>query len=183
MNKRHPYRDMEREYITTDISIRELCRRHGIRSHSVVVDQSRKHDWAAKREAYRAKESESFIAHHAEKMAARQAELHDKAIDAIDQAITKFREDLKATKLVRQPDGTITEVPVWYMKPKDLAILIDRFQVLFEKPSVISQHQGLTLTSEMSVDALRDFIEATRGRAGPSPMEASPLPRTRRLDD
>ena len=59
MNKRHPYRDMEREYITSDISIRELCRRHGIRSHTVVVDQSQKHDWAAKREAYRAEESEA----------------------------------------------------------------------------------------------------------------------------
>jgi hypothetical protein len=55
VNKRHPYRDLEREYITSDISIRELRRRHGIRSHSVVVDQSQKHDWAAKREAYRAR--------------------------------------------------------------------------------------------------------------------------------
>jgi hypothetical protein len=50
-------------------------------------------------------------------------------------------------------------------------------------PSVISQHQGLTLTSELSVETLREFIEATRGRAGPSLMEESPLPRARRLDD
>jgi len=27
MNKRHPCRDMEREYITTDISLRELSRK------------------------------------------------------------------------------------------------------------------------------------------------------------
>ena len=66
------------------------------------------------------------------------------------------------------------------MTPKDLAILIDRFQVLFERPSVISQHQGLSVGTVPSADALREFIEATRGRAGPPP---SPLPRTRRLDD
>ena len=102
---------MEREYITTDISLRELCRRHGIRSHSVVVDQSQKHDWAAKREAYRARESESFIEKHADRMADRQAEIRDKALDAIDQAIDKFRADLKATKPVMQPDGSIARGP------------------------------------------------------------------------
>ena len=43
MNKSHDYRALEREYVTSDISIRELCRRHGIRSHSPVVDQAKKH--------------------------------------------------------------------------------------------------------------------------------------------
>ena len=94
-----------------------------------------------------------------------------------------------ATKLVRQPDGSITEEPAWYMTPKDLCLLIDRFQVLFERPSVISQHQGLTVTSEFSADALREFIDATRGRAGPSRMECHPcrehrpVGRLRRLVD
>jgi hypothetical protein len=62
------------------------------------------------------------------------------------------------------------------------AVLIDRFQVLFEQPSVLSQHQGLTVSTELSVEALREFIEATEGMEGPSPMEESPL-RRRRLDD
>jgi hypothetical protein len=55
MNKRHPYRDMEREYVTTDISLRELSRKHGVSSHSLVVDQSHHrgrwskedHSWAS----------------------------------------------------------------------------------------------------------------------------------------
>jgi hypothetical protein len=84
---------------------------------------------------------------------------------------------------VSSPDGSITEEPAWYMTPRDLAILIDRFQVLLERPAMITQHQGLNVTSELTVDALRDFIEATRGRGEPSRMEASPLPRKRRLDD
>ena len=33
--------------------------------------------------------------------------------------------------------------------PKDVAILLDRLMVLFERPSVISQHRGLTVTSEL----------------------------------
>ena len=69
------------------------------------------------------------------------------------------------------------------LMPKDVALLIDRLQFLFDRPSSISQHQGLTVTSEMSVDTLSEFIEATRGIGGPSRMDVSPLPRTRRLDD
>jgi len=183
VNKSHDYRALEREFVTSQISLRELCRRHNISAHSLVTVQAKKGKWAEKREAYQAKESESFIDRYADRMADRQAEISDKALEAIDQAIDKFRADLKATKLVNQPDGSIIEQPAWYMTPKDLCLLIDRFNVLFEKPSAISQHQGLTVTSELSVESLHEFIEATRGRAGPSTMEESPLPRTRRLDD
>jgi hypothetical protein len=182
MNKRD-YRSLEREYITSQISIRELCRRHGISSHSSVVVQSQKHGWAEKREQYQAKESESFIERHATRTADRQAEIRDMALEAIEEAIDKFREDMRATKLVRQPDGSVIEEPVMRLMPKDVALLIDRLQVLFDRPSSISQQQGLTVTSEVTPDALREFIEATRGIGGPSRMDVSPLPRTRRLDD
>jgi hypothetical protein len=183
MNKVHPYRELEREHITSGVSLRELCRRHGIRSHSPVVDQAKKRKWQEKREQYQAKESEAFMSRHAARMADRQAELHDKAIDVIDEALDKFRSDMRAMKLVRQPDGSTAEEPAWRMTPKDIAVLLDRLMVLFERTSAIIEHRGLTVTSEMSVDTLREFIEATPGRARPSPMEESPLPRARRLDD
>ncbi len=150
INKSHDYRALEREFISTDISIRELCRRHGIKAHSAVVVQAKKGDWERKREAYQARASESFIKHHAERMAARQAEIHDEVLEAIAEAIARFRADLKATKKVRQPDGSISEEPAWYMTPRDACLIIDRFQVLSARPSSISQHQGLTVTSEIS---------------------------------
>ena len=182
MNKRHPYRELEREYITSQISLRALCRKHNISAHSLVTVQAKKGKWQKKREAYQQKSGDAFIEKHADRMADRQAEIHDKFLDTVEEALDKFCEDLKATKSVRQPDGSLVEQPAWYMKPKDMAILIDRFEVLFGRPSAISQHQGLNVSTELSADALREFIEATRGRAGPSPMEESPLPRTRRLD-
>jgi hypothetical protein len=182
VNKRHDFARLEREFITTDISLRALCRKHGISAHSLVTVQAKKGRWQEKREQYQAKESEAFMSRHAARMADRQAEIRDKAIDVIDEALDKFREDLRATKLVRQPDGSITEEPAWYMTPKDVCLLIDRFEVLFGRPSVISQHQDLTVSTELSADGLRDFIEATREMGAPSRMDVSPLPRTRRLD-
>ena len=120
VNKVHPYRELEREYITTDISIRELCRRHGISSHSLVVVQAQKGRWQEKRAQYRAQESDAYIARHAARHADRQAQIRDKALEAIDEAIAKFREDLRATeqKLV---DGEWVELPVMRLTPRDLS--------------------------------------------------------------
>ena len=182
MNRSHDYRALEREYVTSQVSLRELCRKHGISAHSLVTVQARKGRWQEKREQYQAKASEAYMSRHAARMADRQAEIEDKALDAIDEAIDKFRDDMRATKPVRQPDGSISEEPVMRLMPKDVAVLLDRFEVLFGRPSVISQHQGLEMSAEVTPDALRDFLEATRGMGGPSRMDMSPLPR-RRVDD
>ena len=183
MNKVRDYRALEREFITSQVSLRELCRRHGISAHSLVVVQAKQGNWAEKREAYRTRESDTFIKHHADRMAAREAEVRIHALDAIDEAITKFRSDMQRTekKLVA---GAWVEVPVMTITPRDVALLIDRFQILFHRPSVISEGRGLTITSEaLPIDALQEFIERTRGLAEPVPQE-SPIPRRpRRLDD
>ena len=182
MNQRHQYRELEREYITTDISLRALCRKHDISAHSIVTVQAKKGRWQEKREQYQAKESEAFMSRHAARQADRLAEIHDKFLDSIDEALDKFRDDMRATEKKRI-DGEWVEVPVMRLMPKDVALLIDRLQVLFDRPSVISRHQDLTVSTELSPDTLREFIEATRGRGEPSRMEVAPLPRTRRLDD
>ena len=108
----------------------------------------------------------------------REAEVRDKALDAIDEAISGFHSDLKTTekKLV---NGEWVEVPVMRLTPKDLAVLIDRLQVLFDRPARISEGRELSGSSQLPVDALSQLVELTRGRAV---ALTSPLPRTRRLD-
>ena len=178
MNRSHDYRALEREYITSQISLRELCRKHGISAHSLVTVQARKGKWQEKREQYQAKESEAYMSRHAARMADRLAEIEDKAIDAIDQALDKFRDDLWATEKKRI-DGEWVEVPVLRLMPKDIAVLLDRLDVLFDRPSRISDSRDLNVRSELPIDALNRIVELTQGRAVPP---TSPLPR-RRLDD
>jgi hypothetical protein len=80
--------------------------------------------------------------------------------------------------------GEWVEVPVMLTGPTDVALLIDRFQVLFDGPSTISEGCGVNVTSGMlPIDALQAIIERTRGLAAPD-LQASPIPRApRRLDD
>jgi hypothetical protein len=178
VNKRD-YSSLEREFISGDISLRELCRRHGISAHSSVVVQAQKGKWAEKRERYRARSSDAFITRHAERLADRQAEISDHALDAVDEAITKFRSDMQATAKKRI-DGEWVEVPAMRLKPKDVALLIDKFEVLFDRPAHITEQHDLNVGSEIPLDALKQLVELTRGRAAPP---TSPLPRTRRADD
>ena len=141
MNRVRDHAKPEREFVTSQLSLRELCRKHGISTHSSVVVQAKKGRWAEKREQYQAQESDAYVARHAVRHADRQAEISDRALDAIDEAITRFCEDLKATKAVRQPDGSITD----------------------DRPSHISEGRDLNVRSDLPVDALSEFIEATPG--------------------
>ena len=182
MNRIRDYAQLEREFITGTMSLRELCRRHGITAHSAVMVQARQGNWAEKRRTYRSRASGTFIEQHADRIASREAVVRDHALDAIDEAITKFRADLKATekKLI---DGEWVEVPAMMITPRDLALMIDRLQVLFGRPAMISEGRGFaaTFTSEaLPVDVLKGIIEATRGLAGAPAPEASPLPRLHR---
>ena len=113
------------------------------------------------------------MSRHAGRMADRQAELHDKAIDVIDEALDKFRDDMRAAEKKRI-DGEWVEVPVMRLKPKDVAILLDRLQLLFERPARNGEGRDLTVRSELPIDALNRIVELTRGRAAPP---TSPLPR------
>ena len=61
MNKSHDYRALEREYVTSQVSLRELCRRHDISAHSLVTVQAKKLKWAEKREQCQAKGSDERL--------------------------------------------------------------------------------------------------------------------------
>ncbi len=151
------------------MSLRELCRRHGGTAHSAVMVQARRGDWTEKRAAYQARASSKFIEVRADRAGRREAEVRDHAIEAIDEAITRFRADLRATekKLI---DGQWVEVPVLRIGPRDLAVLIDRLQVLFGRPAMISEGRGFsaTVTSEaLPLEALQKIVDLTRGVGTP----------------
>jgi hypothetical protein len=78
------------------------------------------------------KESDAFIEKHSARMADRRAEISDKILDAIDEALDRIRDDMRATEK-KGIDGEWVEVPVMRLKPNDIAVLIDRLLVLFEK--------------------------------------------------
>ncbi len=79
--------------------------------------------------------------------------------------------DLRATKRVVLADGSMAEEPVMLITPRDLALLIDRFQILFGRPSTISEGRSFaaTITSEaLPLEALQKIVELTRDLTPPA---------------
>jgi hypothetical protein len=187
MNKKFDYDALERQYIQGEMSLRELAESVGMKNHSLIMRQSKKRDWARKRAEYQSKANETALTVMADKRGnylAREAGVKDNAIGAIDDMITRLREDLKKTKTVLR-DGVYEEVPMVRVTPNDIGMLIDKLQVIFGKPSSITEDRsfGASVTGEADPEILRAFVEATRGiglDAGPtaeSPLPVAPEPR------
>ena len=184
MNRRYDYDMLEREYVTTDVSLRELCRRHGISSHSLITVQSRKREWVRKRQEYRLRAADQTVVFMADKeadMRAKEAMVRANAIEAIDEAIMKLRADMKRTHTILR-DGEYVEEPVMILRPHDIAMLIDRLQVLVGRPSQITEERNIGVNFDgVSPELLMGFIEATRdlGSLDGSDQD-SPIPRSGR---
>ena len=182
MNAKHDWTAIERKYVMGDYGIRTIARMYGITNHSIVAEQSVRREWARKREEYRARAAETAMTKMADKEGARVAremEVRDNAIDAIDEAISKMRADMQATRKTFK-DGVWGEEPLIVVRPQDIAVLIDRLNVLFGRPSNITEERnlGLSISGSAGPELLRSIIEATRG-IGPVSGDAatSPIPR------
>jgi hypothetical protein len=78
--------------------------------------------------------------------------------------------------------GEWVEEPVYRIGPKDIAILIDRMNVIFGKPSVISEERNLGLAFSadgLPPEFLRTLVDATSavGKSVSGANRGTPLPR------
>jgi len=163
-NRLYDYATLEREFVISaeDVSIRELCRRHDIDEPSSIHAQARKPDaaglnWYDKRDEFKQRQHQSLIDKVSEsraEQAAKEVRVFGKAIDVIELAFDKAIEGLETNK-----------VPI---KLGDLALLIDRVNVLFNRPSTITEGRnlGLSVSTEATPDQIRRILELTAGVAG-----------------
>jgi hypothetical protein len=143
--------------------------------------QARQGGWAEKRGACRSRTSSKYIEQRADRAATREAEVRDHSIEAIDEAITRFRSGLRATKQVVLADGTIAE-PRGHADHAPRPGASDR-QVPDPLRSPVHDHEGrsfaATISSEaLPLDALQKIVELTRGLV-PLPDHTSGLPHIR----
>ena len=164
------------------MSLRGLAATHGINNHSAVATVARKREWARKREEYRTGVAERTMVYMADQEGARiaqEAKVRDNAIEAIDEAISRLRADMRLTQKVLENDEWV-ERPLFLIKPQEMALLIDRLQVLFGRPSNITEERnlGINLSSGgIDPELLRGIVEATRGVTNSGTAARAPFPR------
>lgn len=181
--RKYDYNVIERAYVAGDMGLRELGRQFGIANPSLLSVQSKKREWVRKREEYRVRAADKAVALMATaegRRRAREGEVRDNALEAIDEAITKMRSDMKAVRTVFRNNQWVDE-PLIVMRAQDIAVLIDRLNVLFGRPANITEERSLGINlsagGTLGPELLRGIVEATRGLV-PGDTGGSPIPRT-----
>lgn len=166
---KNDYMLLEREYISTDISIRELCKKHGIKSYSSVAQYAREHGWYEKRSNIRDKALEKT----AEKLAER---ISDENVDIT----TEFRSE--SITVIRAAFRKYAEQlldPQYRIRTDELAKLVQIGLLVVGQPTERIEERKLDLHANIDglpEDILRRLVEATRPRTVVGRTEAD-LPR------
>lgn len=159
----HDYELLERQYITSEVSIRQLCAQNGITNWSTVSQQAKKREWERKRAAFKEKAFEADITQMAHKRAIKLQQTFEDAIDVIDAAFLKMADDMAKDKIV--------------VTPGDIAKLIDKLQLLTGGVTSREEVRNLNLTADLPPELLRDIQNTARANgAGGRSVGQSPLP-------
>lgn len=170
----HDYDTLEREYLRGSMSIRELCRKHEIKSFSAVALYAREHGWYEKRKKIGERTEEKTIARVSEALAEQETSeiltIRSEMLTVIRAAIYKFAEDLKD--------------PNYRIVPMDLIKLMNQGLLLMGEPTSRTEEKRFELSGTVEglpPDVLRRLAEATRPRlvAGGGPE----LPARRNPED
>lgn len=158
------YDALEREYITSDISIRKLAEKYGMRSWSAVADQARKKDaagqtWTDKRNSYRRSVTEKRIEKDARRFVREADDLDFEMIQAARAIIFKGLELIRDGKVIPQP--------------RDMLMAIDKLQLLTghatERTEATVIGTSTVVGSVTDTEFLQRLEELTRGVSGLAP--------------
>ena len=166
------YDMLEQEYVSSDISIRALAEKHGIRSWSSVNEQKRKRDWDRKRADFKAqyegRQLETLVDNRVKEVAI----IHGELLYALRTAVRRFINDLNRDD---NPQS---------VSARDLMGLIDKFLLLTGQATARSESRNLDAHSfdlggllvGAPPELLRELAELARDNgAGAKPVGRGPL--------
>lgn len=161
---------VEQEFVTSDLSIRELARRHGV-AQSSMAKHARDNDWAGKRVAYKAALSRRGYEAMAAEIASQEGIIREESILVMRATLRKYAERLAAG-----------DVPV---STKDAVEAVKTIAFLMGEPASGSRDADNARTvSKPDAEHLRRVAEAARrqlnepvileGTAGPGESGTRP---------
>lgn len=145
---------LESEYVTGDVSLRELGRRHDI-SYSAIADQSRKRGWDDKRSAYRDSLARRTYEHTADKWAHQRSEINDELIKVQLATIRAYARQLVA--------GNVD------LSVKDMTLAVNQLLLLLGEPTTRTEARVLGVNisadaNDITPELLRRLGEIARSR-------------------
>lgn len=175
---KYDYPDLEQQFVFGDMSIRALCKENGITTWSTVNDYAKRNNWMQKREDYQRRQAEANIQKVIDTRAERLAAALDDGISIANKAMFSFLDSLE-DRIVKKPDGEEFIVLGQQIPAKDFVLILEKIMVLNGQFTSREEHVSADLTGALTMEALRDILDAARAAGATTGSEAgaSPLPR------
>lgn len=155
---------LEQEYVTGEVSIRELARRHDM-SWSTISARARRENWTDKRDSYRDAVKRRSYERTADRYAHEHAEIRSEAVVAMRATIRQY--------ITQLTNGEIK------ISPKDASGAVQTLMLLLGEPTARTESKVVEFsTGGLDPEVLRRLEELTRARlvegtatdvAGPRP--------------
>lgn len=165
----YDYDMLEREYVSTDISVRALAEKHQIKAWSSVNAQKNKREWDRKRAEFKAKFNDRQIETMVDQRIAMVATIHGELLLAVRAAVHRFVKDVQA------------EENAQHVSARDLMGMIDKFLLLTGQPTSRSEsHLDVSdfggILRGAPPELLRELADVARSNgAGGQPVGRGPL--------
>ena len=174
MGTKYDYISLKNQYVQGTMSIRELCRANDIPTWSTVNARAKREDWDQKRTEFNRQVENKSLEHLAAKRATKIAEIQIDALEVIHAGILKMAEDMDAEEEY-EVGGSTKRRKVMRIHPRDLAILIDKFQSLIGQPTQINENRnlGIDVLTQADPETMRDLLAALRPRQVVGPTEGT----------
>lgn len=174
------YEPMRLEYIRTDVSLRGLAEKHGVRSVSALTRIARVEGWDRQRADYRILENQRTIEALAEKRAQKIAQIDDDFLQVVHAAIMKMGLDMESRWETDADTGQRVFIRGQIITPSELTKVMDKYLAMTGRVTAREAHLGLNIdaTGDIPRDVLRSLRQlALEQGAGQQPVGQSPLPR------
>jgi len=169
---KYDYISLKNQFVQGSMSIRALCEQNDIKTWSAVNARANKEGWVAMRAEFSRQVENKSLEHLAQKRAQKIGEIQVDALEVIHAGILKMAEDMDETETYEVGGKTFTR-KVMRIHPRDLAILIEKFQSLIGQPSQINESRslGIDLITQADPEVLRDLLGALRSPKIVGPAE------------
>lgn len=183
---KYDYQAMQHEYVTTDISLRQLAEKFGVKSPSSVANHARRHGWDEKRATFVATQEAATMEAVAAQRAQKIAEMERDFFTTVHGAIIKMGLDLEDRWETDPKTGQRVFVKGQTVTPEGLTKLIEKFMVMTGGVSSREAHVGLDVSigpEQLPPEVLRGLRRvALEQGAGTATSGRSPLPGGARTD-
>lgn len=148
---------LEKEFVTTDITIRELARRHEV-SWSTVASWARKEDWKGKRVAYKSALSRRGYESMAVEVASQEGLVRDESVTVMRATLRVYAQQLASGEIK--------------VTTRDAVEAVRTLATLLQEPEGPKDGNVIEVGPPADADFLRRVVEAARRRlAAPGVLE------------